>query len=138
MVKAMKFNLVERFGLTIPYDDDDFNDALKFLQTIVYNGNDADSLLQTRIAMYEKQKEKSSLRLIPDASSCAEHVKRAWLQTNTWLQCMERIISHADPMDHGWQKTEEGLKPIWFTCPQLPPSLQRKGRKRRNNMKSKG
>ena len=105
MVKAMKFNLVERFGLTIPYDDDDFNDALKFLQTIVYNGNDANSLLQTRIAMYEKQKEKSSLRLIPDASSCAEHVKRAWLQTNTWLQCMERIISHADPMDHGWQKT---------------------------------
>ena len=83
--------------------------------------------------MYEKQKEKSSLRLIPDMSSCGEHVKRAWLQTNTWLQCMKRVISHADPMNYGWQQTEKGLKPIWFTCSQLPPSLQTKQRKRRKD-----
>ena len=74
MIKLKKFNLIEDFGL-----DKEFNNVLKFLQTVIYNGCNSESLLQTRIAMFEKQKEKSSLRLIPDMSSCEEHVKRAWL-----------------------------------------------------------
>jgi len=23
-------------------------------------------------------------------------------------------------------KTDEGIQPVWFTCPQLPPSLSKK------------
>ena len=130
MLKQKKFDLIEHFGLASCNSDDDFDEPLKFFQTIVYNGNELESLLQTRIAMYDKQREKSSLRLIPDISSCVQHVKRAWLQTNTWVQCMERMICHADPKNYGWQQTENGLKPIWFICPQLPPSLKRKERKR--------
>ena len=53
-----------------------------FFQTIVYNGKESVSLLQTRTNMYVKQINQSSLRLIPDRSSLIEHLKRAALRTN--------------------------------------------------------
>ena len=123
-------------GSTLTSSHHVFIVALKFFQTIVYNGRESESLLQTRINMYEKQINQSSLRLIPDRSSLIEHLKRATLQTNIWLQCMKRSINYDDPLSNGCKQiygcsvcreasTEDGLKPGWFTCPQLPPSLKK-------------
>ena len=132
MLKQNKQGLLTNFGTILTDSDETFHDAIKFLQTVVYNGKDSESLVQTRISKYEKQKNKSSLCLIPDRSSCVEHLKRACLQTNIWLQCMLKTVVYGDPLANGWQQSGDGLKPLWFTCSQLPPSLTRgKGRKRK-------
>ena len=87
--------------------------------------------------MYDNQKIKfkSSSSILPDESSTNEHLKRRDLQA--WLtlyrhgcvpisQAKHRVPSYL------WQrmrKTEEGIRPIWFTCPQLLPSLSKKSSK---------
>ena len=38
------------------------------------------------------------------------------------------FIFYPDPEEYGWVNNE-GLKPCWFTCPQLPPSLTRRTKK---------
>ena len=77
MLQQKKQDLLNDFGSTLTSSHHVFIDALKFFQTIVYNERGSESLLKTRINMYEKQINKSSLRLIPDRSS---HLKRAPLE----------------------------------------------------------
>ena len=76
--------------------------------------------------MFEQQRVKSSLGLLPDKNSSQEHLKGSNLQTYIWKQCTEQDIDYPTPENNGWQQTDNGLVPVWFTCNQFPPSLSRK------------
>ena len=76
--------------------------------------------------MYEQQRVKSSLGLLPDKNSSQEHLKRSNSRTYIWKQCTEQDIDYPTPENNGWQQTDNGLVPVWFTCNQFPPSLSRK------------
>ena len=53
--------------------NNDMDSSMSFMQTVMYPGKDDESVVQTRVRMYNNQKLKSSLSLIPDASSAREH-----------------------------------------------------------------
>ena len=126
-MKNTKMNLLRCFGNE---EDDETKSAEKFLQTVMYPGKENESIIQTRSRMYGKQKQKASSSLIPDPSSLREHLKRAKLLALICNQCGEQDIDYPDPTEYGWLK-EDGLKPCWFTGPQLPPSLIRERKKGR-------
>ena len=75
--------------------------------------------------MYEQQRVKSSLGLLPDKNSSPEHLKRSNLQACIWKQCLQQDIDYPPPENNGWQQTDHGLVPVWFSCSQVPPSLSR-------------
>lgn len=81
--------------------------------------------------MYDKQKVKSSSSILPDESSTNEHLKRSDLQAFIWYQCLKQDIEYPSIKHRGWEETEDGIRPIWFTCPQFPPSLSVTSSRRR-------
>ena len=107
--------------------------AETFVKTIMYPGKETDSVVDTRSKMYEKQKQKASSSLIPDPDSLNQHLKRARLQTMIWTQSGQQNIDYPNPTEYGWVQ-EDGLKPLWFVGPQLPPSLTRASRKRKHRV----
>ena len=49
-------------------------DAMKFIQTILYCGTDEEDYVSTRVRLYKKQKQKSSLTIPPDPVSCKQAI----------------------------------------------------------------
>ena len=76
--------------------------------------------------MYDQQKSKSSVTLLPDKHSAMQHIRRANLQTYIWKQCLLKDISYPNPEDYGWTVNENSLGPMWCDSPQLPPGLSRR------------
>ena len=74
-----------------------------------------------RIRMYEQQKIKSSLTLLPDKHSAEEHVKQPNLQAYIWKQCVLKDINYPNPEECGWQVEE---MPCASLVPLLPVSTK--------------
>lgn len=104
----------------------DTENVLTFIRTVMYPGKDNKDYVETKIRMYEQQKVKSSLTLLPDRYRSAEHVKRANLRTYIWKPCLLKDTDHPNPEEFGWQVEDNSLVPLWFTSSQLPPSLCKK------------
>ena len=119
MVNKSKAKLLFKLGEN-EVTANDLSDATKFFQTVMYNGEENESIGQTRIRMYDGQKVKSSCPLIPDPSSAEQHIQRADYQTTIWRQCMLENINYKSAIGEGWYETEEGLRPLWYTVTQLP------------------
>ena len=79
--------------------------------------------IETRIRIYKGLKTKSSLSLPPDPDSVVQMIKRAHLQTHTWLRSTEMNMNHLRYSDFGWSWSEEEKRviPIWFIGERLPP-----------------
>ena len=107
---------------------------MKFIQTVLHAGSLEETYVKTRVHLYKTQKKKQSMTLPPDPSSCKQAVLRAQYQGYIWLRCHEMEIEPISYQDNGWAWNENtGLvSPVWFTGPQLPPSLRpsrKRGRK---------
>lgn len=125
MVAHNKFSLLSSAGI-LPSSIQQRDNMLTFMQTVMYPGKEDEDYVETRIRIYDQQKMKSSLSLLPDKHSSVEHLKRSDLQTRIWKQCLNKDIDYPPPEDNGWQESDEGLIPVWFSCSQFPPSLCRK------------
>ncbi len=91
-------------------------DAIRFVQTILYNGKIDESLVQTRIRLYKGLKTKSSEALPPDPDSLTQAIIRVHLQSYYWLQCQELQMRDIDMENNGWYVDAEGrVLPVWFT-----------------------
>uniref|UniRef100_UPI00358E375C uncharacterized protein n=1 Tax=Myxine glutinosa TaxID=7769 RepID=UPI00358E375C len=130
MLKQEKSHLLSQLGRS----NQSFQDATSakcFFRTCMYSGSEQESFVETRIRTYNTQKVKSSSSILPDESSTNEHLKRSDLQAWVWYQCLKQNIEYPSITDRGWENTDDGIRPIWFTCPQLPPSLSKKKSKKR-------
>ena len=128
--KLGKFQLLSQLG-TSRTSVEDIADAKTFFRTCMYAGSEHEEYVRTRIRMYDKQKVKSSSSILPDESSTNEHLKRSDLQAFIWYQCLKQDIEYPSIKHRGWEETEDGIRPIWFTCPQFPPSLSVTSSRRR-------
>jgi len=128
MIAQGKFILLNSVG-ALPLTSDNLENMLIFIQTVMHPGKEGEDYVETRIRMYEKQRVKSSLGLLPDKHSSQEYLKRSNLQAYIWKQCFMQDIDYPMPEDNGWQLTDDGLVPLWFSCSQFPPSLCRKPKK---------
>lgn len=136
MLKERKSNQLSSLGRSIDAVQD--NASIKcFIQKCMYTRTDEETFVETRIRMYRKQKVKSSSGILPDESSADEHIKRSNFQAQIWYQCLQPNIEYPSITGSGWERTNEGIRPIWFTCPQLPPSLSKKKTRRKVQQKGK-
>jgi hypothetical protein len=108
--------------------------ALKFLQTIVYAGKSNESYVGTRIRLYKNLKTKSSASLPADPDSIRQEIKRVHIQSYIWLHCLDVIIMPLDTSLYEWQVDGNKMAAVWFTGSQLPPSLRRQRAKVKINL----
>ena len=92
MIKNKKYHLLSSMGRSISNQSDN-SDAKIFVQTCMYPGTGNETFTQTRLRMFNKQKIKSSMSILPDENSLNEHIKRSDLQSKVWYQCMSKIWS---------------------------------------------
>ena len=122
MVKLKCLNLLNNFGSTLA-SIGFLSCAKEFFRTVMYGGNKGECHVDTRIRMYERQKVKSSLGIIPAENSTTQHLKRSCLQAYIWHQCTQQMINYPPLTEAwGWKEEETGIVPIWYTYSQFPPN----------------
>ena len=83
-----------------------------FIQKVLYNGRESESLVETRIRLYKSM---SSQALPPDPDSIVQAIKRVHFQTFFWLRFNDRLPEDIDCSENGWANDGETVVPIWFT-----------------------
>ena len=63
--------------------------AKEFMRSVVYAGESSENDLDTKVRIYKNLKRKTSMTIPPDPHSVELAIKRARLQTFTWLSCCE-------------------------------------------------
>ena len=142
--KVMKnpelLSMISNLGCKDTMSIDDIAECRKFIQTVMYNGKSTEDYLQTRIRLYKNQLKKTSLSIPPDSNSCTFAILRAHYQAYQWLKCLDVNIANISLTENGWHIDDDGsVIPLWYTCSQLPPSLNRcKKKVRKTHYKSDG
>ncbi|MAG85790.1 MAG: hypothetical protein CMB97_00015 [Flavobacteriaceae bacterium] len=127
-----KCKLLRYLGLDSDLKSDDINNLKEFIRTVIYNGKDNETYVETRIRLYKEMKSKSSLPVSPDPDSAEQAIRRANYQVFHWVRCHEINIEDISFENNGWKWDDElcCVTPVWFTGDQLPPSLN-KAKKRK-------
>ena len=81
---------------------DNLENCMKFIQTIVYNGKDKETYVETRIRLYRQQKKKTSRNLPPDQNSCYQAILRAHHQAYQYLRVADKIMEPLPLKEYGW------------------------------------
>ena len=98
----------------------------EFIRSVVYAAESSKNHVDTRIRIYKNLKRKKSMAIPPDPDSVELAIKRAHLQTLTWLPCSDKNIQTLNPEEFGFKLTDGELKLLWFNGDQLPPSITRR------------
>ena len=124
-------------GETLNLSDSNIERVKELVRTIVYNGRQSESLVQTRVRLYQSLKQKSFMCIQPDPDSLKQCVKRAHYQTFKWVHCKEKMIAaiNFESNSWAWRSDEEIVKPVWFVNSQLPPSCDKKRKRGNINMR---
>ena len=80
--------LIEALEKTEELSNEEFQSIYKFIQTIIYNRYSRETLVETRIRLYQQAKRKSSATITPDPSSMLQDIKRGQLQLPVWIHCL--------------------------------------------------
>ena len=97
--------------------------AKEFIRSVVYVAESSENYVDRRFRTYKNLKRKTSMAIPPDKDSLELAIKRAHLQTSTWLSCCEQNVQTLDPEECGWKLTDGKLKPLWFNGDQFPRQL---------------
>ena len=95
------------------------------ISSVVYASESSENYLDARVKIYKNLKRKTSIAIPPDSDSAEFAIKRAYLQTFTWLRCCEQNVQTLNPEEFGCKLTDGELKPLWFNGDQFPPSITR-------------
>lgn len=143
-IKALKqimknpelIHLISEIGNENGVSQENLENARTFVQMVMYSGKYDESYVDTRVRLYKKMKQKSSASLPPDPASLKQAILRAHLQAHIWKQCLKPMVVELSVTDYGWIRNNTDITPLWFEGNQLPPSLRRQKRVRKNNQTS--
>ena len=84
LMDESKCELIENLGASKTLNEDSLEDVKQFIQMNVYSGKENETYVQTRIRLYQKLKEKTSLSIPPDPDSVEQAIRRCHLQVYIW------------------------------------------------------
>ena len=124
-------SLISELGKQTTVDDMTIERCMRFIQIVLYAGKKDEGYVDTRIRLYKKQTQKSSMSLPPDPLSCKQAIKRANYQSYFWTRCSEKNLCPPSFEMNGWiyDSESEIVKPIWYDGQQFPPSMRTKGKR---------
>ena len=88
----------------------------KFVRTVCFGGKEKETLVETRLRLYQQQKVKSSPPLPPDPDSLKQAILRVNHQLYYWTRFSTPIVKQIELNENGWKVNEDGsVTPVWFT-----------------------
>ena len=120
--------LIHELGLERYPSDKTLYNVIEFVRKFVYCGKEGENLVSTKLRMYEEQTVKRSSALPPDPDSLKNDILRKHHQAYYWLRCLDSMLDTLPFTEYGWQKVNNTIVPIWYNCPQFPPSNKKRKR----------
>ena len=112
-------------GDSLDLSEEVVEELFKFTRHIIYGDKKSNSKAEASTAKWNKMKNKSFVRLPPDADSLRQHCLRAnylaYLVRHPSLKC------HPSPLGHGWELVGGRCRPVRHTRPALPMHLPAPG-----------
>ena len=71
---SSKYALLDSIGKTSSLTENAYAETLKFMQSVLYSAKEEETLVQTRIRLYQAMKTKSSQSLPPDPDSASQAI----------------------------------------------------------------
>ena len=102
-----KCQMLESLGKNKELSDEDIECVNKFIQIVIYSGNEDEEYVATRIRLYQNLKVKSSMSIPPDPDSVVQVIKRAHRQSYEWIRCCHARIEILPLEGNGWIVDEE-------------------------------
>lgn len=100
-------------------------ELFEFTRHVIYGDKKSSTMAEARAAKWKRMKNKSFIRLPPDADSLRQHCLRAnylaYLVRHPSLKC------HPSPLGHGWELVGGRCHTIHHTRPALPTYLPAPG-----------
>ena len=111
--------------------EDVIEDLFQFTRHIIYGDNKSTTMAESRAAKWKQMKNKTFLRLPPDADSLRQHCLRA----NYWSYLMHHpsLKKHPSPIGYGWQLVDGHCRPVHHRNIALPRHLTMPGAAEENN-----
>ena len=92
-----------------------YKDIVEFIRTACYAGTRGESLVETRVRLYQKQKVKTSQSLPPDPDSMKQAVLRINHQLFYWTRADILQTPTIALNGNGWTTENNKVNPVWFT-----------------------
>ena len=131
--------LISAFGVNTILSDEYVEDCKRFIQIVMYAGDNKGTYVDTRIRLFKQQRTETTMRIPPEADSAKQAIHRVDHQVYTWLRCTGKWIEPIPYEENEWKHDveEDYLKPVWFTRPQFPSSVTKR-RKRKSTIPHDG
>ena len=98
--------------------------AKSFVQKAIYNGEDTETYLETRLRLYKCSNRKYLAGIPPDEDSLTQAILRVHHQVFYWLRCHLPNTPRLQLQNFGWIIDGTTVVPRWFTGAQFPPTLK--------------
>ena len=124
-------DLLELLGKEVQFSNVEEERVSKFVQQVCYNGYKNETMIDTKIRLYQNMKTKSSLPLPPDTNSLRQALLRVHHQVYYWIRFNHHIVTELDLSKYGWNVDADDklVTPVWYEGPQLPESMTRQKQK---------
>ena len=118
---AVAWQLLSKCGDSLDLEEEVVEKLFKFIRHVTYGDKKSTTMAETRATKWKGMKNKSFIRLPPDANSLRQHCLRANYLAN--LVRHPDLKSHPLPLGHGWEQVGGRCRPVRYTCPGLPTHL---------------
>ena len=110
-----------RCGERVDLEEEVLEELFKFTRQVIYGDKKSGTMAEARAAKWKVMKNKSFIRLPPDADSLHQHCLRA--NYLAYLARHPTLRTHPSPIGHGWELVGGRCRPIRHTHPALPTHL---------------
>ena len=123
--------LLMHCGDSLNMAEDVIEDLFQFTRHIIYGDNKSTTMAESHAAKWKQMKNKTFLRLPPDADSLRQHCLRA--NYLSYLMRHPSLKNHPSPIGHGWQLVDGHCRPVHHRNIALPRHLTMPGAAEENN-----
>ncbi|KAJ8375166.1 hypothetical protein SKAU_G00057460 [Synaphobranchus kaupii] len=114
-----------RCGDSLDPEEEVVEELFEFTQHVIYGDKKSSTMAEARAAKWKRMKNKSFIRLPPDADSLRQHCLRA--NFLAYLVRHPSLKHHPSPLGHGWERLGGRCCPVRHTRPALPTHLPAPG-----------
>ncbi len=112
-------------GDSLDHEEDVVEELFQFTRHVIYGDKKSTTMPEARAAKWKTMKNKSFIRLPPDADSLRQHCLRA--NYLAYLVHHPYLKHHSSPLGHGWQLVGGRCRPVRHTRLALPTNLPAPG-----------
>ncbi|KAJ8333974.1 hypothetical protein SKAU_G00412930 [Synaphobranchus kaupii] len=114
-----------RCGDSLDPEEEVVEELFEFTRHVIYGDKKSITMAEARAAKWKRMKNKSFIRLPPDADSLRQHCLRA--NFLAYLVHHPSLKHHPSPLGHGWELVGGRCRPVRHTRPALPTHLPAPG-----------